>query len=73
MRVQVLELVPSVSEAGWFTLEWPEGEAAPAATGGAAAAAVQGGRADVCLVLHASGTTNKPKIVPLSHEVTLTL
>jgi acyl-CoA synthetase (AMP-forming)/AMP-acid ligase II len=46
--------------AGWFELE-PEHEAAPATTahGGFAEAD------DVALVLHTSGTTSRPKIVPL--------
>jgi acyl-CoA synthetase (AMP-forming)/AMP-acid ligase II len=53
----VLELVPG-EHAGSFTLEG--GSAAQAAQPGAAEAG------DIALVLHTSGTTARPKIVPLS-------
>ena len=56
--IAVLELQPGAA-AGAFTL-----------TGPAAGAARESGRAeaaDVALVLHTSGTTGRPKIVPLSH------
>ena len=60
MGVAVVEMVPSATEAGWFELRKADAlgaiEAPPPAT-----------REDLCLVLHTSGTTNKPKIVPLSH------
>lgn len=46
-------------KAGDFTLEGATG--APAASGGLAEAG------DIALVLHTSGTTSRPKIVPLSH------
>jgi oxalate---CoA ligase len=59
LGVPVIELAPDAARgAGAFTLE-----------GGAAGAAAQPGAAeagDVALVLHTSGTTARPKIVPLS-------
>ncbi|PWS36508.1 AMP-dependent synthetase [Falsiroseomonas bella] len=58
LGVPILELIPGAA-AGDFTLE-----------GGAHAAAAKPGMAeedDVALVLHTSGTTARPKIVPLSH------
>jgi acyl-CoA synthetase (AMP-forming)/AMP-acid ligase II len=58
LSVPVLELVPGTA-AGEFTL-----------AGGAPGTATQLGPAgadDVALVLHTSGTTARPKIVPLSH------
>ncbi|MGG5821856.1 acyl--CoA ligase [Falsiroseomonas sp. HW251] len=58
LGVPVLELVPGAA-AGDFTLE-----------GGAPGTAASPGLAqedDVALVLHTSGTTARPKIVPLSH------
>ncbi len=58
--VPVLDLVPDATAgAGAFTL-----------AGGAPAAAARPGEAaaeDVALVLHTSGTTARPKIVPLTH------
>ncbi len=54
----VLELVPG-DAAGEFTLEG--GEPRAVAVGGAAE------EGDVALVLHTSGTTARPKIVPLTH------
>jgi acyl-CoA synthetase (AMP-forming)/AMP-acid ligase II len=57
LGVAVLELVPG-ENAGSFTLEG--GSPAKAAQPGAAEAG------DVALVLHTSGTTARPKIVPLS-------
>ena len=57
LGVAVLELVPG-EHAGSFTLEG--GSAAQAAQPGAAEAG------DIALVLHTSGTTARPKIVPLS-------
>jgi len=58
LEIPVLELVPG-EMAGEFTLE-----------GGALGAAAHPGPArtdDVALVLHTSGTTARPKIVPLTH------
>lgn len=57
LGVAVLELVPG-EQAGSFTLEG--GSPAQAAQPGAAEAG------DIALVLHTSGTTARPKIVPLS-------
>ncbi|MCE2761720.1 MAG: acyl--CoA ligase [Acetobacteraceae bacterium] len=57
LGVAVLELVPG-ENAGSFTLEG--GSPAKAAQPGAAEAS------DIALVLHTSGTTARPKIVPLS-------
>jgi len=54
----ILELVPGEA-AGEFSLAG--GEPGPVATGGVAEAG------DVALVLHTSGTTARPKIVPLTH------
>ncbi|MCU0983660.1 MAG: acyl--CoA ligase [Acetobacteraceae bacterium] len=60
LGIPVIELVPDAARgAGAFTLE-----------GGAAGAAARPGLAetdDVALVLHTSGTTARPKIVPLTH------
>lgn len=58
LRIPVLTLHPA-REAGAFTI-----------SGDAVAAAVHQGQAengDVALVLHTSGTTSRPKIVPLTH------
>jgi acyl-CoA synthetase (AMP-forming)/AMP-acid ligase II len=58
--VAVLRLAPrSGAAAGLFDLAGPSGASAPEAGGMAAAE-------DVALVLHTSGTTSRPKIVPLS-------
>ena len=57
LGVAVIELTPG-AEAGGFTLK------------GAAGAAAKPGFAepqDVALILHTSGTTSRPKIVPLTH------
>src|SRR5689334_20867678 len=60
---KVLRLrVPQGAPAGLFELH-PEGEAGVAAAGGGYA-----GPHDVALVLHTSGTTSRPKIVPLLHR-----
>ncbi len=66
---------PAVEAAGKLgvtvaTIEWPDD--APAgdfAISGAAGtdAPTPGTKDDACLVLHTSGTTSRPKIVPLSH------
>ncbi len=56
--IAVIELVPSAEGAGAFDLNAP-----------AAGAAARGGMAeagDVALILHTSGTTSRPKIVPLT-------
>jgi oxalate---CoA ligase len=58
LGMAVLTLVPA-RQAGSFTISG--GEASEAAKGGLA----QG--SDLALVLHTSGTTSRPKIVPLTH------
>jgi acyl-CoA synthetase (AMP-forming)/AMP-acid ligase II len=62
LGVPVLELhaAEAGAAAGLFTLRGAEREAAPARGGPSAAE-------DVALVLHTSGTTARPKIVPLSN------
>lgn len=68
LGVRILELVVADgAPAGAFTLEPADG----AAAGAAAAASTRGGPAqpdDVSMVLHTSGTTSRPKIVPLSQR-----
>lgn len=60
--VAVLELVPTGRGVGLFILESsPIRSLQPVPQR-------MGGRHDICLVLHTSGTTAKPKIVPLHHE-----
>jgi acyl-CoA synthetase (AMP-forming)/AMP-acid ligase II len=59
--VPVMELVPDASVAGTFTLVPPPGMAGSPAQDGPAS------KDDVALVLHTSGTTARPKIVPLTH------
>ena len=60
----VIELSPSAQDVGLFTLKWRPGskQIPPLEVG-----RVWPRRDDVALVLHTSGTTNKPKVVPLSH------
>ncbi|HTN49151.1 MAG TPA: acyl--CoA ligase [Burkholderiaceae bacterium] len=61
LGVRILELVPGEEGSGSFTLEAADASAgAPAANGGVA----QSG--DIALILHTSGTTSRPKIVPLT-------
>jgi len=61
LGLRVLELVPQASEGtGCFTLEAEPLAGASPTTGPAQAS-------DVALILHTSGTTSRPKIVPLSH------
>ena len=60
LGVPVLELVPDAAAgAGSFTLE--------GGSPGTAAKPGMAGEEDVALVLHTSGTTARPKIVPLTH------
>ncbi len=59
--IPVIEVVASADIAGEFTLLAPAGLAGPAQHPGLAEAH------DIALVLHTSGTTSRPKIVPLSH------
>ena len=61
LNVPIARLVPNAERgAGAFTLEFPDGTAGAAKQPGAAEAD------DVALVLHTSGTTSRPKIVPLT-------
>ena len=61
LGVKIVTLTPEPDRgAGSFTLSGEPGEA-PAAQG-------QAGAEDVALVLHTSGTTSRPKIVPLSQR-----
>jgi acyl-CoA synthetase (AMP-forming)/AMP-acid ligase II len=61
LGVRVLELTPADEGSGAFTLAATDSAAnAPAANGGFAQAG------DVALILHTSGTTSRPKIVPLT-------
>ncbi|HVY07404.1 MAG TPA: acyl--CoA ligase [Burkholderiales bacterium] len=64
LGVEIARLAPTPQEgAGSFVLEFPEGAAdASAGNGGAAQPD------DIALVLHTSGTTSRPKIVPLSQR-----
>src|SRR5262249_28446590 len=64
LKVPIVRLVPTPQAgAGSFTLEFPAelGKSAPASAGVAQPD-------DVALVLHTSGTTSRPKIVPLSQR-----
>jgi len=62
LGVAIARLKPTPDQgAGTFTLAVP-GESAPATNGGPA------GPDDVALVLHTSGTTSRPKIVPLKQS-----
>ena len=59
--VRLIELVPGTEGSGSFTLSAVDGAVgAPSANGGPAQAD------DVALILHTSGTTSRPKIVPLT-------
>jgi acyl-CoA synthetase (AMP-forming)/AMP-acid ligase II len=62
LDIALVRLAPTPGKgAGSFTLEFPNGLARqPLQKGGAA------GPDDIALVLHTSGTTSRPKIVPLS-------
>ena len=68
LGLRILELVPQLEQgAGSFVLDC----GSSAAERGAEQAAEQGGYAqpdDVSMVLHTSGTTSRPKIVPLSQR-----
>jgi acyl-CoA synthetase (AMP-forming)/AMP-acid ligase II len=62
LNIPVVDLVPDTDgPAGSFTLTAPPGMAGPATNPGRATAE------EVALVLHTSGTTSRPKIVPLRH------
>lgn len=60
LGIPVIDLIPDTN-AGAFTLSAPELPGRAAAQPGAAQAQ------DIALVLHTSGTTSRPKIVPLRH------
>ena len=61
LGVRIVELLPALDQgAGAFTLQPREPGGTPAAAGGYAQLD------DVSMVLHTSGTTSRPKIVPLS-------
>lgn len=63
----ILQLVPSPEVAGLFFFEkHPAGKPLSGAKLGPPLETVK--REHVCLVLHTSGTTKKPKIVPITHE-----
>jgi acyl-CoA synthetase (AMP-forming)/AMP-acid ligase II len=70
LGVPIVELVPDAGAgAGSFTLEATAGVTATPAT--PATPAANGGFArpdDIAMVLHTSGTTSRPKIVPLSQK-----
>jgi acyl-CoA synthetase (AMP-forming)/AMP-acid ligase II len=58
--IPVIDLVPEPErEAGLFSLRGSSSGAAPATAAGAG---------DVALMLHTSGTTSRPKLVPLTHR-----
>jgi acyl-CoA synthetase (AMP-forming)/AMP-acid ligase II len=64
LKVPVVRLLPTPQKgAGSFTLEFPA-DLAPAAPASPGAAQPD----DIALVLHTSGTTSRPKIVPLSQR-----
>jgi oxalate---CoA ligase len=60
--IPILELTNDRAEAGAFSLKPQRHLAGTPAAGGPAAAD------DVALILHTSGTTSRPKIVPLTHR-----
>jgi acyl-CoA synthetase (AMP-forming)/AMP-acid ligase II len=62
LGVRVLELTPTDEGSGAFTLAPTDGTPSTPATSGGTAQAD-----DVALILHTSGTTSRPKIVPLTH------
>jgi acyl-CoA synthetase (AMP-forming)/AMP-acid ligase II len=62
-NIPVLKLIPNPEgAAGDFSLHSETANAGPSKHGGFA------GADDIALVLHTSGTTSRPKIVPLSHS-----
>ncbi|CAJ1396500.1 unnamed protein product [Effrenium voratum] len=63
----ILQLIPAPDVAGLFNIEkHPAGKPLTGAKLGPPLDTVK--RDHVCLVLHTSGTTKKPKIVPITHE-----
>lgn len=65
-KVQVLEMQRHAKVAGLFSLRLHE--QSPIKLEQQISTERQSGRDDIALVLHTSGTTKKPKIVPLTHE-----
>ena len=63
----IIELSPSVEDVGLFTLQWRSGSTQLPPLSAANGDRVWPKREDLALVLHTSGTTNKPKVVPLTH------
>jgi len=64
LKIPVVRLLPTPQKgAGSFTLEFPA-DIAPTAAAGPGVAQAD----DVAMVLHTSGTTSRPKIVPLSQR-----
>ena len=69
LKVQVLEMDPHAETAGLFKLKvHPQSSVRHDVPIPSHAQEQQSTRHDVALVLHTSGTTKKPKIVPLTHE-----
>jgi acyl-CoA synthetase (AMP-forming)/AMP-acid ligase II len=66
LGLTVIELAPSAAGAGAFTLTRRVGS--PALVGASAASPGAAGPDDIALILHTSGTTSRPKIVPLSQR-----
>ena len=68
LGVPIAVVMPAAdAAAGHVTLRWSDGPR-PAPHEGAVTDARDASKDDIALVLHTSGTTSKPKIVPLSHE-----
>ncbi|MDE2575875.1 MAG: AMP-binding protein [Rhodospirillales bacterium] len=68
--IPIVELVPAEGPAGDFSLVAPASLAPASVAAGRRGAPARTGAAeadDVALVLHTSGTTSRPKIVPLRH------
>lgn len=65
MGIPVIELVASGNEAGWFNMRWLHQRGATPLAGATNAMRY---RPSLSLLVHTSGTTNKPKVVPLTHE-----
>lgn len=65
LSVPIIELVPSTDEAGIFSLRWSKSSPSQLSP---LPERLQSRRQDIALLLHTSGTTKKPKIVPLTHE-----
>jgi oxalate---CoA ligase len=62
--VMIIELVVNDATAGSFTLQLEDQTVVPVKTTNGGSAQTD----DIALVLHTSGTTSRPKIVPLSHR-----